>query len=487
MKKKLKHIWNLFENIPLGVKAALTYTFSSILIKGFNIITVPIFTRLMSSEEIGVFYNFSSWLTLLSVFVSLALTSGGINVLLVEFENEKDSYQSSIMSLITIVGTILLLIFGINSEFFSKILDMNVILLMVMAVAFILEPAKDIWMARQRLDYKYKNVFVFSVLSTILSSLAAVIATILAKNNNISSLGTVRVTVSYLVLFIFDGYLLIKIFRNGKTLYNKVYWSCSLKLSIPLIFHSLGKNILDVSDRTMITKLCGNNVTGVYSTLYNLSSLSLIVWNAINSTFVPFLFNKLKKNESNIKDEVSKVVNPLMFVYGVVCVIITLISPEIIKILTTPEYYSAISIMPPIAGGIFLTCLYNLFADVLTYYKKTKYIMVSTLTAALINILLNLLFIPRYGYIAAAYTTLAAYIVLSCIQGIAMFTACRARIYNIKVLSVFSVIIVALCLMCNLIYQFTFLRYAIVLCLIGLLIIFRKKIISTFKMSHSRF
>lgn len=58
---------------------------------------------------------------------------------------------------------------------------------------------------------------------------------------------------------------------------------------------------------------------------------------------------------------------------------------------------------------------YSLYVNIEHYYKKTPYITVNTIIAAASNIVLNFIFIPRYGYIAAAYTTLASYFISFCI------------------------------------------------------------------------
>lgn len=477
MKNKVTYYFNLIKKMPIGAKAAIVYTFASILTKGFNIITIPVFTRIMSSSEIGIFYTFTSWYTLISIVVSLALTSGGINIALVEYKSKRDEYQSSILTLTSIAAFIFLIIFMLNPDYWSNMLNLDPILIFVMIAAFVLEPAKEIWLARQRYEYQYKNVFFFTIISTIFATLVSFVIVIMGNCNHINDLGILRVCSTYMAFFAFDIILFFQIIKKGKTFYNKTFWIFSLKLSLPLIIHGFSKSILDVSDRTMISKFCGNNATGVYSTLYNLSTLSLIIWNAINSSFIPYLFDKLKDTNSDIDKDISKTVNPLISIYGVACIGLTLISPEIINLLTTPEYYEAIAIMPPVAAGIFLTCLYNLFGDVLTYYKKTLFIMISTLTAAGTNIVLNYLCIPRFGYIAAAYTTLFSYIILVCMQCIFMMLVTKRKIYNMKFLCFMSCFIVFICIFCNVLYSFMFLRYVIIFAIVITIIKFRKNLI----------
>lgn len=89
---------------------------------------------------------------------------------------------------------------------------------------------------------------------------------------------------------------------------------------------------------------------------------------------------------------------------------VLLISPEMIKILGAKEYWDASYCVIPIIAGGFFSFLYTLPVGVEYYREKTKYIAAGTIGAAVINIVLNYICIQMFGYVAAAYTTLATYI-----------------------------------------------------------------------------
>lgn len=62
-----------------------------------------------------------------------------------------------------------------------------------------------------------------------------------------------------------------------------------------------------------------------------------------------------------------------MGAYAIVAALLTFFAPEIVRTLATEEYYEAIYIMPPIAGGVFLTCVSNMYSNIMIYYKKTEF------------------------------------------------------------------------------------------------------------------
>lgn len=134
-----------------------------------------------------------------------------------------------------------------------------------------------------------------------------------------------------------------------------------MKLSIPLIGNSLAGQVLSVSDRTMISSMVGKSAVGIYGTLYNVSSLSTIVWSSLNNSFVPYMFSNMETKEG--RNKIKKYVNYILLAYAIVALGLTLLAPEVVRILATDEYYAAIYIMPPIAAGIFLNALGNLYSN----------------------------------------------------------------------------------------------------------------------------
>ena len=69
-------------------------------------------------------------------------------------------------------------------------------------------------------------------------------------------------------------------------------------------------------------------------------------------------------------------------------------------------------VIAPVAMGCVCQFLYTLFVNVEQYEKKTVGMAFASVAAAVLNFFLNAVFIPKFGYIAAAYTTLAGYLFL---------------------------------------------------------------------------
>lgn len=462
------------EDMSEGAKSALAYTIASLLSGGLGIISAPIFVRIMTTSQIGTVTLFNSWYTLISAFATLSLTSGGYVVALNEFADKKDEYQSSVLSLTSLIALLLASVYLISPKFWSDLTGLSQPLLILMLFGFLFAPATDFWLSRHKFEYNYKKPVNVIIISAIAASIISITVVLIMNKSGSNLVVEGRLFANYLIVFGVAAVLWFSTLIKGKVFFNARYWGFSLSLSIPLIGYSIAAQILNVSDRVMISKLVNDSAVGIYSTLYTISSLSLIVWQAIHASYVPYLFKSIGKEGTKIK----KITNSLVTIYAFIALILTFFAPEIVSILATHEYYEAIYIMPPIAAGIFLTCITNIYSDIPVYFRKTKYVMYPAAIAAVVNIVLNYIFIPVFGYMAAAYTTLFSYIIWAIFQAYWCKKVCLMN--NIKAntlldyntLSTISLITIMLCLAGVLLYRSILLRYLIIIIMIVFSVIF---------------
>lgn len=162
-----------------------------------------------------------------------------------------------------------------------------------------------------------------------------------------------------------------------------------------------------------------------------------------------------------------------------------LFAPEVIKIFAGKNYYEAIYIVPPVALSVYFIFIYSLFSNVEYYFQKTKLIALATSVCAILNLLLNYIFIDLFGYYAAGYTTLISYIFLSVLHYIfyrrLLSNMTIHSLYNIKGIFIISVILIIIMMMAAFSYKVTFIRYLLVVCIVIVCTLFRKKIMLTIK------
>ena len=276
-----------------------------------------------------------------------------------------------------------------------------------------------------------------------------------------------------MLLFYIPIYFYI-IFK-GKRFFDLKIWKKTLVFALPLIPHYLAQHIMSSADTIMLKEIVGEEAAGVYSVVYTIGKIATIVWSAINVSLIAITFEAL-----NTKDykKLSRLTASLVLGYGLVCLIVTLIAPEVLMILAPASYADGVYVVPPIACVSFLSALYNVYANIEFYHKKPFYIAISTIVATCVNLALNALLIPRFSYIGAAYTTFISYVVLILMHFIGYKICAKGeKIYNNTIILIISLIILGSCLACNLLYINVIVRYAIIVALAIIAIIKHKSII----------
>lgn len=462
---KIVAFWNSKSD---AARSAFVFTVAILLSRGIAFITTPIFTRIMPPDQIGIVGLFSSYLSIISSLSSLALNSGGFMVALKEFSDKRDEYISSILTLTTLTAGILALLFICAPTFWSNLLGLPVGLLLLLLFGCLVTPAYEFWLMRQRYEYQYKKAALITVLTSVISTILAVIAVIMAKNIP-EHLGELRLYVAtgssllvYLVIWVI-------LFFRGKTYFNKRYWTFSLALSIPLLGHSFASQVLSVSDRFFISKYVDNTAVGIYTTLYAIGSIALMFWGALNSSFVPYLFQNLDTEQQ--KKEVSKNTAKLLGGFSLLTFLVALAAPEIAKLLAPKEYVEYVYIVPPILTGVYFISVGNIYSNLLVYCKNTVAIMISSIIAGVVSVVSNVFFIPRFGFIAAAYSTLLSYFVFALLQSFFSYKVFKNKIegrfaYNNHLMILIIVITIILTMGCVLLYENDFIRYCMMIILV---------------------
>jgi O-antigen/teichoic acid export membrane protein len=185
------------------------------------------------------------------------------------------------------------------------------------------------------------------------------------------------------------------------------------RYGLPLIVVNLSSWVAMLSDRYVIDFFRGSAEVGIYSAAYAIPTGSIV---AIVSLFAlsatPIGVNIWEKEGIKKSQEfLTKTTRYYLLIGLPAAVGLSVLAKPIMDIFTAPAYFSGYSVIPLVAFASFLLGVSGRFAMVLNFYKKTNLNMICTLVSAALNLGLNIIFIPKYGFIAAAVTTLIAFAV----------------------------------------------------------------------------
>lgn len=184
-----------------------------------------------------------------------------------------------------------------------------------------------------------------------------------------------------------------------------------LAYSIPLIPNSLSWWIVAASDRWIVTSFLGLEQNAIYAVANKIPSMLNLLYANFNLAWQESA--SLSSTDADVSIFYSKTFKVLYdFLIGAILVLISL-SPYIFSIFINDSYFHAYNLMPILFIAVFFHSLSSFYGGIYVAMKKSKELSSSSLLAALINIVINLLFITIIGIHAAAISTLIAYFVLT--------------------------------------------------------------------------
>lgn len=477
MKNVLKRVLNTYRNLSPALKAGIWFFVCTFLQKGISVLTTPIFTRILTTEEYGLFSVYISWSDILSIFITFGLSSSVYQKKLVQLQSEedRDTLTSSLQGLATFTALISFLFYILNRTWINRLLALPTELVISIYIGVLCTTAFGFWSMRQRVDFRYKKLLTMTVFTSVAKPVLGIAGIYIFPQFKVYA----RIYTLVGVEFVAYIGLYINQFREGKRFYDKDYWKYALRFVLPLIPHYISQRILSQSDRIMINNMVGTSEAGIYSLAHSIGWLMTMAITALDYTLAPWTYQKLKgKNIKRLKDFS---IVPVLFMASA-CFVFILFTPELVSVFAGKDYREAIWVIPPLVMSTYFIMLYTMFIYLEYYYEKTKSVMVATLCSAALNIVLNYLFINMFGYFAAAYTSLVCYILYSLFHYIVFKKICKNNygesVYDMKAILMVTLLFVAVAFLAMALYSYLVIRILILAALLVILIKKRSKIMS---------
>lgn len=247
----------------------------------------------------------------------------------------------------------------------------------------------------------------FSAISLIFASLTTAICGFLLVSRGFGVMGAVNAVIFgqlvYAVVLILFLY-----YKNGGLHFTQITLSVLKKAlmgSLPYCVLSVLGLVYFRIDTILLSYLKGNFDTGIYGAGYKFLEALVFIPNALSFA----LFPKFVKLHETYPQKIRKLISQnikLMFLLGVVVTVLYItILPQVIKIFL-PNYLRAISVIQILSFSIPFMFVHVPASTVLTSSDKyLKKVILLSIVPLLANVILNLIFIPQFGFIAAAYIT----------------------------------------------------------------------------------
>ena len=395
-------------SLRVPAKASIWYTVSAVVARGIGALSTPIFTRLLTPEEYGLYPLYNTWLAVAAVILTLELTGGGIYRGLQKFENNKDDFLSSAFGLFLCVFITFCALYFALVKIINPITGLSTFITSLMLIEIFANTVISFYSARARYEYRYKSATILNLIGALGAPLIA-IALIFLTNFRSEA----RIIGSSLVLSVIGIFALYKILTSSHSLYKKEVWGFLLKFNLPLLPHYLAMSlILRISD-IVIGRSFGTDALGKYSVATSLGMALTVVTGGVLSALSPWLLRKIRAGEENeIRDLLFLVTKGLC----VLSLLVLAAAPELLSVLTPPAFHSVLVAVFPLALSVIPIFLSNALTSAQMYFEKSYITAPPSLVSAAVSITLAVFLLPKVDYRFAAVFVLISYLILAALN-----------------------------------------------------------------------
>ena len=381
---------------------------STVITSGIVFITMPIFTRLLGAEQYGHYSIYHAWLTIFICFMGLNVNSA-LGTGFYKFKERYYEFKSSVLLEGTAVSiatmAVLLIAYPLLKPAFKYSIGIFAILLVHAFSTFVTNMASSGWTYEKRAA---RNMFTSAILLISTSVLSIVL---LITWNSDKPLFYGRVIGLAAPHIIIAAILWFILFKEKPCGFNREYWLYGLTFGMPMVFHTLSHQVLGQSDRLMMQwfSVSGREI-GIYSFFYSYVAILSTILNALNTSWCPFLYDDLAKKNYDV---LNRKVKNYVQIFTTMCLGFLLLSREVMKFFANSEYWPGAPIVPILVLVVYCTFFYQFAVNYEFFNEKPKYVAAGTVCAAICNIVLNAIMIPKWGMYGAAIATLISYALLA--------------------------------------------------------------------------
>jgi O-antigen/teichoic acid export membrane protein len=390
------------------VKSSVIYLSSSILSRAIPFLLLPILTKYLSPDEYGILSIFQLMISFSTAFVGMNMS---MNISKNFFKYTKQQTSLMIGNILMILSLTTLIYFVITlgvSFYYQEIFSVPsnwVVIIPLLSFMFMINTINLTILRNQEKAYLFG---VFEVINTAINMGVTILLLIMYHYGWYARVG--GIIVAYTLFFIIS---LLHMRKNGFIIlrYDREEVRKILKLSIPLIPHVVGGIIIALSDRFFIERMVSLEMVGIYSVGYMFGMVVILFTDAFLKAWSPWFYKMLSDANSTKKLKIVKYSYLYILVTFIIAFGISIFAKFIIPYVVDVRYAGAEIYVFWIAIGYAVHGVYKIFFPYLVHISKTAFLGVSTVIAAVLNLIFNYFLIKEFGAIGAAYSTVLSFIV----------------------------------------------------------------------------
>ena len=343
--------------------------------------------------------------------------------------------------------SIFLFLFSENiSYFFNEPRLINVIKLLAICLPFI--GIGNIFLSTIS---SFKNTKHFVLIKNILENIIKILVTAFLVFLGLNYIGA---TIGYVISIVSTGIIAFLFVNKNMLRFTfsniKVHLidKAILVYSVPLMFNMLISQVIGWTDVIMIGFFRTGSEVGIYNAALPTSTLIYIIPSGLIALFIPVMSSLfLNKNFEQFRSTSKDITKWIFYINLPVTLLIIVFSKHILKFLFGTDYVVGYSSLIILVVGFFIYHLFLTSSRTLNIIKKSEIIMSNMMIAAILNIIINFILIPKIGILGGAIATALSMIVHGLLNGIYSFYYTKIIPFSLSYFKAFFAAIISLFIM----------------------------------------
>ena len=406
--------------VRFGQGSAL-YALCGVFNRAIGFLLLPIYTHLLTPDQYGAVTIVLIIATFLGVLFAMALTAAAMRFYH-EYRDQPDELRAFLGTLLTAVFAVsgiasALLLVGGESLLQPILKDVSFWPLMAMGLGvaafhpFIETCLMILQTAEKRL--LYGAVAMSSVL------VKAVLAIVLVAGCGLGAEGVLGAHAATAVVFFATCLWCLR--RTVRIGIRPAHLRKALGYSLPLLPHTLASSGKQILDRMFLVHLVSTAAAGIYALGFQFGTLTQIVFISFSKALNPIFMRALQDRDHERLANIRNLGLTMVLAYCWVSATISLFAPEVIVLLTGPEFHDSYRVVPFVTFAFAATGIYSLLVQVLLFDRRTsRYVSIGTILSLGLGAALSYALIPRYGIEGAAAALLVTQVVYATATAVAV-------------------------------------------------------------------
>lgn len=191
-----------------------------------------------------------------------------------------------------------------------------------------------------------------------------------------------------------------------------------ISLCVPLVPHAVAGVALAYCDRLMIEHYLGLDAVGVYTVGYQFGMGVLLITDAFAKAWGPWFYRQMTGAGVEGRSRIVKISYAYVLLLAVMTAVYAALTTWLTPMVVSDRFAGSAEFVPMVCLGYFFFGLYQMFFHYLVWSKRVHFVAFATVVAAVLNVVLNSIWIPHYGAVGAAYSTVVSYAASSALVGL---------------------------------------------------------------------